>query len=346
MKQCCRCFFVIFASIILLGCKGDRFSMQGLVQNSVDSVLIYPRFIGADFFSDSLVKDMRISKKVSGGKFEYSGKVAYPHPFRVVSPTLGASEIFFVDKGQTTFEIDFLKQQKIKIKKSSESQEEYASLKKKFLHNVGSDTNLSIQRDSILVEYIGENPDSYVSLWLLIEDLCVSGYNPYQSASLKLFSGEVKSSLAYTSFKRRLKFLESKSFSGISLALKDTELKSKQIKFENLIPKYTLVDFWFSGCAPCLRIMPSYLPIYTKYKSSGFEIVAISVDRSSEQQKWLKSISDNGFVWLNFLDENGTESRKLNVSTFPSNFLVDRSGNIVASNISSSELEKFLQKNL
>jgi peroxiredoxin len=42
--------------------------------------------------------------------------------------------------------------------------------------------------------------------------------------------------------------------------------------------KVTLVDFWAMWCAPCHDSFPAYQDLYTKYKASGLEIMAISVD--------------------------------------------------------------------
>lgn len=42
--------------------------------------------------------------------------------------------------------------------------------------------------------------------------------------------------------------------------------------------KVTLVDFWATWCEPCKKSFPKYQDLYTKYKASGLEIAAVSVD--------------------------------------------------------------------
>src|SRR2546430_621145 len=42
--------------------------------------------------------------------------------------------------------------------------------------------------------------------------------------------------------------------------------------------KVTIVDFWATWCEPCKKSFPKYQELYTKYKASGLEIVAVSVD--------------------------------------------------------------------
>ena len=42
--------------------------------------------------------------------------------------------------------------------------------------------------------------------------------------------------------------------------------------------KVTIVDFWATWCEPCKKSFPKYQELYVKYKASGLEIVAVSVD--------------------------------------------------------------------
>jgi len=42
--------------------------------------------------------------------------------------------------------------------------------------------------------------------------------------------------------------------------------------------KVTIVDFWATWCEPCKKSFPKLQELYVKYKASGLEIVAISVD--------------------------------------------------------------------
>ncbi len=42
--------------------------------------------------------------------------------------------------------------------------------------------------------------------------------------------------------------------------------------------KVTIVDFWATWCEPCKKSFPRYQELYVKYKASGLEILAVSVD--------------------------------------------------------------------
>jgi thiol-disulfide isomerase/thioredoxin len=45
--------------------------------------------------------------------------------------------------------------------------------------------------------------------------------------------------------------------------------------------KVTIIDFWATWCEPCKKSFPKYQELYTKYKTSGLEILAVSVDDES-----------------------------------------------------------------
>jgi thiol-disulfide isomerase/thioredoxin len=49
--------------------------------------------------------------------------------------------------------------------------------------------------------------------------------------------------------------------------------------------KVTIIDFWATWCAPCKESFPKYQDLYVKYKASGLEIMAVSVDDEDSKSK-------------------------------------------------------------
>jgi hypothetical protein len=70
------------------------------------------------------------------------------------------------------------------------------------------------------------------------------------------------------------------------------------------------------------------------------------VDKKLNFSQWVTSIIKNNLTWPQYLDEDGELSKKLAISYFPTNFLLDGKGRIIEKNISSSELENYLKVNL
>jgi thiol-disulfide isomerase/thioredoxin len=61
----------------------------------------------------------------------------------------------------------------------------------------------------------------------------------------------------------------------------EIELMSKEdsmVKLSSFNGKVVLIDFWASWCGPCRAANPYIQKLYKKYKDSGFEVFAVSLD--------------------------------------------------------------------
>ena len=117
------------------------------------------------------------------------------------------------------------------------------------------------------------------------------------------------------------------------------ELKPRQ-------EKYTLIDFWFSHCGPCIAQFPELKEVYNTYRDKGFNIIGISVDYENDEIDWRKAIEKHELVWEQLWDKNGKKSGKYYINSYPTNFLLDASGKILQKNIKPDQLKKFLAKEL
>lgn len=229
----------------------------------------------------------------------------------------------------------------------------YVEYKKKFLPYFVADPN-DIDKTSIellinsdtefddkLLKYIEHNPNSYVALWSLILAVNENGYRSIYEDMLQKFSKEVqKSKLWYhlqdTISNFRLK--EGHEFPVYNLKATDGQL----VKLHLSADKTVLIDFWFSRCKPCLDLFPRMKDIYEAFKNSNFEIISIATDKTSDIPILKKRINDFSLNWINLLDENGRESKKDNIKTFPTNFLIEN-GVIIKKNIKLEQLEQYLK---
>jgi len=88
--------------------------------------------------------------------------------------------------------------------------------------------------------------------------------------------------------------------------------------------KVVLLNFWATWCPPCRKEVPSMVNLYHKLKDKGFEIVAVSVDRSrSDVVNFVKEYNMD-FTVLH--DVNSAISAKYGVFRYPETFIVDRNG--------------------
>jgi len=116
------------------------------------------------------------------------------------------------------------------------------------------------------------------------------------------------------------------------------------ITLSSLRGKYVLLDFWAAWCGPCRSENPYLVTVYQKYKSMGFEIFQVSLDRS--RASWIKAIEDDHLTWPNVSDLqfwNSVVVPVFNIQGIPMNFLLDPGGRIIAQDLRGDMLAEKLK---
>lgn len=122
------------------------------------------------------------------------------------------------------------------------------------------------------------------------------------------------------------------------------DYNGKDILLSSLRGKIVLIQFW-SAKDRASRIQNEALTeLYSKYKSRGFEIYQVSID--NERSAWIDAIEQDGLNWINVGDMKGSLSalHNYNIQKIPSNYILDKEGNIVARDIQGPELDKLIGK--
>jgi len=192
------------------------------------------------------------------------------------------------------------------------------------------------------IGYVKKNPDSFMSLMALNSTLA-PGFDAVEMEKIYLtinpklrdsyFGKEV--GLRIATFKKTQEGVEAQDFA-------QPDVDGKMVKLSDYRGKYVLVDFWASWCAPCRRENPNLVKVYEQYKSKGFEILGVSLDKAADKAKWIKAIADDKLTWKQVGDLKGWENAaaaQYEVKAIPMNFLIDPSGKIVAKDLRGAALE-------
>ncbi len=139
---------------------------------------------------------------------------------------------------------------------------------------------------------------------------------------------------------RLSKFIQEAGENSPEVVLPDPD--GKQIALSSLRGKYVLLHFWAAADRGSRVMNPVLAELYKKYRSRGFEIYQVSVDKN--RYDWITAIDEDGLGWINVGDMEGSNAavNTYNVRELPFNYLMDRKGVVIGKNLKGPELNKLL----
>ncbi len=119
--------------------------------------------------------------------------------------------------------------------------------------------------------------------------------------------------------------------------------QGNQVSLSSLRGNIVLIDFWAAWCPPCRESNRRLKKIYDEFQPLGFEIYAVSLDRTFDQ--WVLGIEEDGADWIQVSDLrfwNSPVVNLYNVTAIPHTLLIDKEGNIIESGVTPRELRAIL----
>ena len=140
----------------------------------------------------------------------------------------------------------------------------------------------------------------------------------------KMEAGDDSANTADSASDKTFPAFEGKDFDGNSV---DSSIFSKNA--------VTVVNYWFSGCAPCVGELPELNELNEKLKAKGGAVIGINTETLNgdasaiaEAQEILKK---QGASYQNIYFDPSSEAGKMamDIVSFPTTIVVDRNGNII-----------------
>jgi thiol-disulfide isomerase/thioredoxin len=140
---------------------------------------------------------------------------------------------------------------------------------------------------------------------------------------------------------------------GQTMELKGKTLDSQPFDLASLRGKVVLVDFWATNCGPCVAEIPIIKREYEQYRTKGFEVVGVSLDREREALvKFVATKNDpwRGIPWITVYDDERGEQHPVAIEYgifgIPTMILLDREGKVVSTTVRGEELSRLLKQML
>jgi thiol-disulfide isomerase/thioredoxin len=134
------------------------------------------------------------------------------------------------------------------------------------------------------------------------------------------------------------------------MTLAATAIDGREIDLQKLRGKVVLVEFWSTGCEPCIKETPEIKRLYSKYGPQGFEVIGISLGAGLGAKERLEEfIRQHEVPWPQFCDLGGWRNRyavQYGVKRMPTAFLLDREGKLVSADARPPNLEALVRRHL
>jgi hypothetical protein len=269
-------------------------------------------------------------------QYFFTGRILYPTAIRLytLSDKPEINQLVFIDSGYQEIE---LRRYDSVIMLSRVPSTKVAQEHQEFLKQMGvADMEEKIP-ETKLEQYVKNNPASYVALFALISQTFNYNFSPALKRIASCFDASVKETKGYRYFASQ--YIEKREIPALDL--KDKKKQNIRLNFVQSNSKYTLVEFWFTGCTACIPVM-LYLKQHYKDLSGKVRIITVCTD-SELQSGALKLLQRLNLPWENYWDYSAAQFGKYaNLYKYPGNILIDSNGYIMSKDIDTSEIRAFI----
>jgi peroxiredoxin len=225
----------------------------------------------------------------------------------------------------------------------------YLNLKRSNLHySVEGKFNELYKEKAIAHEkyvqlFIDEDPGRFVNL-LAVRSLDVKKFPKYYEKVKIGLEGKFPASEHVAAFSKDVSRLVASEIGGVAPEFSLPSLKSDVVTLSDFKGKYVLLDFWATWCKPCIAEIPNLKAVRKEFSNENFEVVSICVDKADFKPNWKKIIEKHDADWPQLFDASGVAARDYAIEYFPTIFLLNEKGEIIARNLRGNDIPKKLRE--
>jgi peroxiredoxin len=326
------CIFTVLSllPVMVVAQSNHGFRIDGIAKGMRDSTLLY-----LEFHREG--EDVKDSAFVIGEKFRFEGAALSPAEYTLVrTKDLGDYKFFWTENADMTFTGEKGKF-RTAVVTGSRTQQEDDELEQ--MVSRASDPH-QIEPHA---EFIKKHPNSMVSVHSL--NTYASTWGKEKTASLyEKLSADMKNSRYGKEIATFLSLNANLKVGDKVVDFAEPDASNKIVHLSDFQGKVVLLEFWGSWCGPCRKSNPELVKIYHEFKAKGFDVLGVASE--TNRQAWLNAIKHDQLSWTNVSEIKGSRNSAAmiyGISYYPTNFLIDKTGVIVAKDIYGNELRRKLR---
>lgn len=323
----------LLAALLLTACgvDGDKFRMEGRLRNiNQGEFWVYSPDGGIDGIDTMQVRD---------GRFSYETELRIPATFIIVFPNY-SEQVVFAEPGE-----------KVEIKGDA------THLKEMLIKGTDDNddmTKLRLELSRLMppeipgavADYIKENPESRVSVYLLQRYFIQEASPDYKKAYelVTLMAKEQPDNGLLLKWKKELEGLRQGRSGGHLPSFSATDVKGRAVSQSDLKAKLNVISVWASWNFQSLDIQRR---LRRQKKEYGNELAVLSICIDAGPADCKQRVERDSVPWKTVCDGRMWQTpllKKLGIADVPSNLLIDQQGVIKARNLNPQKLEEEINK--
>jgi len=337
------CLLVFAGLISFCYAQIPKYEVTGIIDGAEGITFILQKNVAGK------ITNLNTAKVVNGMFKIIGGSVDYPEMVSIATSDKKKGLSFYLENSNITItgKLDSLGKASIT---GSKTQDEYSALNASMKPLIEKLTRLTIEyrtaneaimkeMRSIQKEFVLNNPNSFATPNILRS--MMNEMNPDEIEKIiTAMNREVANTNTVADIKANIMSKKAVDVGQKAPDFTLNDVNGHPVKLSSKVgSKLLLIDFWAAWCGPCRLENPNVVKVFNEFKSKGFDIFGVSLDRT--RAEWIKAIATDDLRWTHVSDLlyfNCIAAKLYAVNAIPANFLLDQNGIIIAKNIRGEDL--------